>query len=46
MEIRTHIAADIPEISRLYFNTIRRINSRDYTPVQIQAWAPTIYNNE
>ena len=46
MEIRTHKPADIPEISRLFFNTIRRINSRDYTQAQVQAWAPTIYNNE
>jgi putative acetyltransferase len=46
MEIRPHTAADIPAIARLFFNTIRRVNSRDYTPAQIQAWAPTIYNNE
>lgn len=46
MEIRTHKPADIPDISRLFFNTIRRINSRDYTPAQVQAWAPTIYNND
>jgi len=45
MEIRAHKPADIPEISRLFFNTIHRINSRDYTPAQIQAWAPTIYSN-
>ena len=42
MEIRTHQLDDIPEISRLYFNTIRNINSRDYSPEQIRAWAPTI----
>ena len=42
MEIREHKPSDIPEISRLYFNTIRRINSRDYSPEQIQAWAPMI----
>jgi len=46
MEIRAHKPSDIPEISRLFFNTIRRINSRDYTQAQVQAWAPTIYNNE
>ena len=46
MEIRTHKSADIPEIARLFFNTIHRINSRDYTPAQIQAWAPTIYSND
>jgi putative acetyltransferase len=46
MEIRNHKAADIPDIARLFFNTIRRINARDYTPAQIRAWAPTIYNND
>ena len=46
MEIRTCQSADIPYISRLYFNTIHRVNSRDYTKEQIQAWAPTIFNND
>ena len=43
MEIREHRPADIPEISRLFFNTVRRINVRDYTQEQLRAWAPTIY---
>lgn len=45
MDIRSCNPPDIPEIARLYFNTIHRINSRDYTPEQIQAWAPSIFNN-
>ena len=45
MDIRPYKETDIPDISRLYFNTIRRINSRDYTPEQIRVWAPTIYSN-
>lgn len=45
MDIRPYQEADIPAIARLYFNTVRRINARDYTREQIQAWAPTIYSN-
>lgn len=45
MDIRPYIEADIPAISRLYFNTVHRVNSRDYTQEQIRAWAPTIYSN-
>ena len=45
MDIRPYKESDIPAISRLYFNTIHRINARDYTPQQIRAWAPTIYSN-
>ena len=42
MEIREPLPADIPEISRLYFNTVRRVNARDYTEEQLRAWVPTI----
>ena len=45
MDIRPYKESDIPAISQLYFNTIHRVNSRDYTPQQIRAWAPTIYAN-
>ena len=45
MNIRPYKESDVPAISRLYFNTIHRINARDYTPQQIRAWAPTIYAN-
>ena len=45
MNIRPYEEKDIPEISRLYFNTIRRVNARDYSPEQIRAWAPAIHGN-
>ena len=45
MDIRPYKESDIPEIARIYFNTIHRINSRDYTQEQIRAWAPTIYGD-
>jgi len=32
---------DVDAIASLFHNTIRRINFRDYTPVQIETWAGT-----
>lgn len=46
MITRLYHPSDIPEISRLYFNTVHRVNSRDYSPKQIHAWAPEVYSNQ
>ncbi len=35
--------ADAEAISRLYFETIHHVNAVDYSPGQIQAWAPRVY---
>jgi len=43
MRIRRVRRNDIPQISRLYYETIHRVNSRDYSPEQIRAWAPRVY---
>ena len=45
VKIRPYEEADVPQISRLYFNTIRRVNARDYSPQQIRAWAPMIHSS-
>ena len=42
MQIRTYRNGDIPQISRLYYDTIHRINRRDYTREQVDAWAPDV----
>lgn len=42
MIVRTHRNGDIPDISRLYYDTIHRINANDYTPEQLDAWAPAV----
>ena len=42
MLIRPHRNGDVPGISRLYYDTIHLINSRDYTPEQVDAWAPVV----
>ena len=43
MGIRRVRRADIPHISRLYYETVHRVNARDYSPEQIRAWAPRVY---
>lgn len=45
MLVRQYQEADIAEISRLYYETVHRINSRDYTEEQIEAWAPKVYED-
>lgn len=43
MRIRRVKRTDIPQISRLCFETVRRVNARDCSPEQIRAWAPRVY---
>ena len=43
MRIRRVKPSDIPQLSRLYYETVHRVNTRDYGPEQIQAWAPRVY---
>ncbi len=42
MEIRKYTSRDLPEILSLFCNTVRTVNSRDYTPEQIDAWVGNI----
>lgn len=42
MLVRTHRNGDIPLISRLFYDTIHEVNSRDYTREQVDAWAPEV----
>jgi putative acetyltransferase len=38
--IRPYVAADFEQIIRLFTDTVRHINSRDYSSEQVAAWAP------
>ncbi|MBJ7900204.1 MAG: GNAT family N-acetyltransferase [Cyanobacteria bacterium RI_101] len=40
MLLRPYRPEDGPALTRLFQETVRAVNSRDYTPAQIQAWAP------
>jgi putative acetyltransferase len=38
--VRPFRADDIPALFELFHGTVHRVNSRDYTPEQLRAWAP------
>jgi putative acetyltransferase len=40
MDVRSFQPADTAAILALFRDTVHRINSRDYTPEQVHAWAP------
>ncbi len=42
MDIRQAISADAPQIVRIYYDTIHRVNARDYSLEQVNAWAPAV----
>ena len=42
MFIRPFLRSDATELASLFFNTIRTVNIKDYTPVQVRAWAPDL----
>ena len=44
INIRSFVAADAEPIARLFHETVREINIRDYSPSQVQAWAPDDLN--
>ena len=39
MDLRRYRTEDLPALSRLFGETVRRVNIRDYTPAQVEAWA-------
>ncbi len=43
MLIRKSKKSDTAKISRLYYDTVHVVNAQDYTERQINAWAPTVY---
>lgn len=46
MRIRRAVPSDLAEITSLFYETITRINARDYTPAQIEVWAENAKNTE
>lgn len=38
--IRPYTETDAPFLAAIYFYTIHKINAKDYSPVQLDAWAP------
>lgn len=40
MQIRRYTPGDTEVLWQLVFNTVHKINSRDYTPEKVNAWIP------
>jgi putative acetyltransferase len=45
MVIRAVQPSDLTEIARLFYETVHHVNAQDYTPEQIEAWAPEVYES-
>jgi len=41
MKVRLFKPEDTEQIALLFHNTVRKINSRDYSTAQVMAWSPT-----
>jgi len=42
MQIRRYKVGEESDIWNLFYDTVHQVNSRDYTPEQIEAWAPSL----
>lgn len=40
MTLREYTSADYPELAALFYETVHAVNAADYTPDQLDAWAP------
>lgn len=40
MLLRPYTPADLDELLALFYETVHTVNARDYTPPQLDAWAP------
>lgn len=39
MLLRAYQPSDLEELAALFYDTVHRVNARDYTPQQLDAWA-------
>jgi putative acetyltransferase len=46
MKIRTYEISDAQELMQLFYDTVHEVNIQDYTPEQVNAWAPANMNIE
>lgn len=46
VHIRAYSEADLDALIELFAGSVRRVASRDYSPAQIEAWAPVAVNRE
>ena len=46
VRIRSYEAGDAPALARLFYETVHAANRGDYSPEQLQAWAPEVPDSE
>ena len=46
VRVRAAVPSDAASMATLFFETVRSINRRDYSPEQVEAWAPRILTPE
>ncbi|MGF1692279.1 GNAT family N-acetyltransferase [Photobacterium kagoshimensis] len=42
--IRPYVCADAQALWQLFFDTVKEVNSRDYSQAQVKAWAPANFD--
>ncbi len=40
LQLRAYQSSDLPALGQLFYQTVHIVNAKDYTPEQLQAWAP------
>lgn len=46
MRIRRYKLNDCHEMAKLFYHTVHTVNAKDYTPEQLDAWAPGTINTD
>ena len=46
VRIRSYEAGDAPALARLFYETVHAVDRADYSPEQLQAWAPEVPDPE
>ena len=39
MEVREYRSSDCPQMARLFYDTVHNVNAKDYSRIQLDAWA-------
>jgi putative acetyltransferase len=40
IEVRSYKSSDAQDLAQIYYNTIHQVNAKDYSKIQLDAWAP------
>ena len=40
IEVRPYKSSDAQDLAQIYYNTIHQVNAKDYSKIQLDAWAP------